>query len=222
MRNGTAVKVSQAWWTEVGSIRPQSGSETWENTAITLILQKSKYTWMYKQTHVQAAMQYTFVQKPSVVAQQTVHLMCPLSLEYLRWFKAKPINCSVICPTAHLTSDTVICYTLCVCKSTVALIVKKVLNRVFCDSTYCKNLKNCVCVLKQLKAARPQSGESAPRLPTRFGHYRSWLCSCVADVDYEYSVVVPGWFYSAWVTFSAAQTVRGFKIQVTTPGFTLM
>lgn len=52
VRKGTVVKVFQAWWTEVGSIEPQSRPETWENahTPTTLTLQKSKYIY----THVQA------------------------------------------------------------------------------------------------------------------------------------------------------------------------
>lgn len=50
VRNGTVVKVFQAWQIEVGSIGPQSGPETWENThtPITITLQKLKYTYMYK------------------------------------------------------------------------------------------------------------------------------------------------------------------------------
>lgn len=73
VRKGTVVKVFQAWQIEVGSIGPQPGPETWENThtPITLTPQKSKYTLMYKQTHVQAHIIYVYT-KPSVVAMQTV------------------------------------------------------------------------------------------------------------------------------------------------------
>lgn len=55
VRKGTVVKVFQAWWTEVGSIEPQSRPETWENahTDDPNPPEIKIYIHMYKQTQVQ-------------------------------------------------------------------------------------------------------------------------------------------------------------------------